>query len=314
MLLALCTQTIVIPRESRERRERLLLRLFLPRRREKKVKVLTHRPRYIETAKVSKLAEEPSSVVEPEYPALAEAKEESTEVPKLMVITEQEKTEMVEVPKRPTETKEKIVKKAEPRRLAKQPKILSPSQETELLNMSKNPAVTPKRRMTSVLDAIMESTKILTHASAEVPNIGEKNAKETVESSMTQVGTEVGPLVPAEIGHVKVVEENIEAKLSDATKTSKESEFPAAEASTEGLEFIVRHAAERKLSEEHIAEATHYAKDLKYPPGSLVFNGTDEDDFLYCLLDNKEIYVYREMAKKYRIPEVRGWPVYTAEG
>jgi hypothetical protein len=28
-----------------------------------------------------------------------------------------------------------------------------------------------------------------------------------------------------------------------------------------------------------------------------VFNGTDEDDFLYCLLDNKETSVCREMAK-----------------
>jgi hypothetical protein len=28
-----------------------------------------------------------------------------------------------------------------------------------------------------------------------------------------------------------------------------------------------------------------------------VFNGTDEDDFLYCLPDNKGISVCREMAK-----------------
>jgi hypothetical protein len=30
---------------------------------------------------------------------------------------------------------------------------------------------------------------------------------------------------------------------------------------------------------------------------ALVFNGTDEDDFLYCLLDNKELSVCREMAR-----------------
>jgi hypothetical protein len=41
----------------------------------------------------------------------------------------------------------------------------------------------------------------------------------------------------------------------------------------------VRHAAGKKLLEEQVAEARQYAKDLKYPPGSLVFNGTDEDDF-----------------------------------
>jgi hypothetical protein len=28
-----------------------------------------------------------------------------------------------------------------------------------------------------------------------------------------------------------------------------------------------------------------------------VFNGSDEDDFLYCLPDNKEISVYQEIAK-----------------
>jgi hypothetical protein len=36
---------------------------------------------------------------------------------------------------------------------------------------------------------------------------------------------------------------------------------------------------------------------LKYPKGALVFNDTDEDDFLYCLPDNKEIVVCREMSK-----------------
>jgi hypothetical protein len=51
------------------------------------------------------------------------------------------------------------------------------------------------------------------------------------------------------------------------------------------------------LSEEEIAEAKHYAQELKYQKGSLVYNGTDEDDFLYCLPDNKEISVCREMAR-----------------
>jgi hypothetical protein len=128
--------------------------------------------------------------------------------------------------------------------------------------------------------------------------------KETVESAMTQVGTEAGPSVPVETGPTKVVEENIEARPSDATKTSKGSGFPTVEASTEGLEFIVRHAAGKKLSEEQIAEAMHYTKDLKYPPGSLVFNGIDEDDFLYCLSNNKEISVCRGIAKNIGFPKL----------
>jgi hypothetical protein len=44
-------------------------------------------------------------------------------------------------------------------------------------------------------------------------------------------------------------------------------------------------------------EARHYTQRLKYPKGALVFNGSNEDDFLYCLPDNKEISVCREIAK-----------------
>lgn len=35
-----------------------------------------------------------------------------------------------------------------------------------------------------------------------------------------------------------------------------------------------------------------------------MFNGTDEDDFLYCLSDNKEISVCREMAKSMGFPKL----------
>jgi hypothetical protein len=48
----------------------------------------------------------------------------------------------------------------------------------------------------------------------------------------------------------------------------------------------------------------HYARELKYPKGALVYNGTDEDDFLYCLPDNKEISVCREMAKSMGFPKL----------
>jgi hypothetical protein len=44
-------------------------------------------------------------------------------------------------------------------------------------------------------------------------------------------------------------------------------------------------------------EAQHYAQKLKYPKGALVFNGSGEEDFLYCLPDNKEISVCREIGK-----------------
>jgi hypothetical protein len=35
-----------------------------------------------------------------------------------------------------------------------------------------------------------------------------------------------------------------------------------------------------------------------------VFNGTDEDDFLYCLPDNKGLFVCREMARSMGFPKL----------
>jgi hypothetical protein len=43
---------------------------------------------------------------------------------------------------------------------------------------------------------------------------------------------------------------------------------------------------------------------VKYPKGALVFNGTNDDDFLYCLPDNKEIPVCREIGKRMGFPKL----------
>ena len=58
------------------------------------------------------------------------------------------------------------------------------------------------------------------------------------------------------------------------------------------------------MSKEEILEARHYAQRLKYSKGALVFNDTDEDDFLYCLPNNKEISVCREIAKSMGFPKL----------
>jgi hypothetical protein len=70
------------------------------------------------------------------------------------------------------------------------------------------------------------------------------------------------------------------------------------------LGYIVRHASGKRLSEEQIVEVQYYAKDLKYPRGSLVYGGSEEDDFLYCLPDNKEINVCREMMDNLGYPKL----------
>jgi hypothetical protein len=236
----------------------------------KKDKVLTHRPRHIETAEVSKLVEGPSSAAESSHPAAAEAKVESIE---------------------------ELIPKVAP----EQSRTLSLLQEVELSKVQKVASITLKRRkMTSVLDAVMESSKALTPASANAPCVEDKDTKKSAEAAVTRVKTEAGPSAPAEAGPTEIVEKNTEPRHSDAAKVplsleeeraTEGSKFPTPDAPSEELEFMVRHAAGKRLTEEQIAEARQYAKDLKYPSGSLVYSGTDEDDFLYCLPDNKEISV-----------------------
>jgi hypothetical protein len=96
------------------------------------------------------------------------------------------------VPKRPAETKEKTAKKPEPRRSIEQPKTLSPPQEPRLPKVSKIPAITPKRRrMASVLDAVMDSSKIQTPASAP-------DRKDEILKKSSKAGL---PLIPLMLGH-----------------------------------------------------------------------------------------------------------------
>jgi hypothetical protein len=257
---------------------------------------LTHRLRYIETARVPKLAKGPSSADEPEFPAPAEATAGLAEELILKTAAEQTEAEIAEVSKCPPEAKAKT---------AEEPKLRKSAE------VSKIPVVTPKRRrMASVLDAVLESTRVPTPASTEMPSTSEKNIKETAEAVTTRVEAEVGPSVPAETGPIETVGKDTEQGPSNAALilekegAPKKVKSPTPEASTEELDFIIRHASGKQLSKEQIAEAKRYARDLKYPKGSLVYNGTDEDDLLYCLPDNKEISVCREMARNMGFPKL----------
>jgi hypothetical protein len=240
---------------------------------------------------VSKLAEGTSSTTEPTHLAPVSTKGESAK---------SEKAESVGAPKRPAEAKEKAAEEPKLEELAGLLKILIPPPELELLKVSKAPAITPKRRrMASVLDAVLESTR----ASTPAP------AKEAAKATSTRAEVKARPSVPIETWHVET-RQSIEEGPSGAAlvfekeDTPKKIEPPTPKASTEELDFIIRHASGKKLSEEEIAEAKHYARELKYPKGSLVYNGTDEDDFLYCLPDNKEISVCREMARNIGFPKL----------
>jgi hypothetical protein len=95
----------------------------------------------------------------------------------------------------------------------------------------------------------------------------------------------------------------VEEKATEQIASGK-VETPAPEASKESTDYIIRHASGKRLSQEEKLEARHYAQKLKYSKGALVFNGSGEEDFLYCLPDNKEISVCREIGRSIGFPKL----------
>jgi hypothetical protein len=199
----------------------------------------------------------------------------------------------------PAEAKDDTAREPEVEKIMMMPKILSPPVEAELPKMTKAPATTPKRRrMASVLDAVKETTKALSPAPT----------KKIVEAIKVQAEAEARPSVPIKT-KAAMSEDKAEQQTSDTSMTTgqdvmEKAKSPALEAPAEDVDYIFRHASGKKLSKEEILEARHYAQKLKYPKGALVFNGTNEDDFLYCLPDNKEISVCQEIAKSMGFPKL----------
>jgi hypothetical protein len=203
---------------------------------------------------------------------------EPTPVPKIEEMAEVPATEKTEEP-RTEETKTL--------------EILSPSTKIEVAKSQKGPAATPKiKRMVNVLD-VLETIKSSSTTPKKIVETFEAHTEAFVaEASKQQSETEAGPSEPTKVKSLKAEE----AKMTKPILV-EETGTAAPEASSKTLDYIVRHASGKRLSEEEFFEANHYARELKYPKRALVFNGTNEDDFLYCLPDNKELSVCREMAR-----------------
>jgi hypothetical protein len=188
----------------------------------KKIKVLTHRPRYIETTIVPKFGEETSSAAEAEQVAPAtRSTKESTIAPKVPIVEQ-------------VEAEDGVAKKPEFKKTIVLPEILSPPVEAELPKDAKAPATTPKRRrMASVLDAVMETTRALIPAPVE----------KVVEAATTHTKIEAGPSMPAETKHA-VTEERAEQESRDIgiaveKEMDEEAKSPAPEAPSEDLDYII---------------------------------------------------------------------------
>ena len=88
-----------------------------------------------------------------------------------------------------------------------------------------------------MLDAVMETTKVLTPAPS----------KKVAEAATAQVEAKVGPSVPIETKDV-APEDKAEQQTSDTDMAAgqgmtEEAKSPAPEASTEDVDYIIRHAS-----------------------------------------------------------------------
>jgi hypothetical protein len=142
-----------------------------------------------------------------------------------------------------------------------QSKLQSPTVMPGLTRTAIVPAATPRkgRRMASVLDAVLRPSKMATPAPTRVSEDKVEELEEIVAASAAPDCTKAGP---SETRPMEQIIESLREKLSLLIPE---------EASVEDLDFIIRHALGKQLTQRQIAEAQHYAKELKYPRGSLVY-------------------------------------------
>jgi hypothetical protein len=254
----------------------------------KNLKVLTHRPCYIEPAVVPEFGGEASSAAEPREPIPPMQKVEELAI--------MPKAPLVDLAESKTDKD-----KAEESNIG-ETKVTAPKAQ-------KSFATTPKRRrMANVLD-VLDTVKTLNltpsrkTAKASKVQIEAETKPAKIEAAATQAGTEAGPSEPSEKKSAEIEEKATEEKATEQIPLEKVV-TPTPKALKESIDYIICHASRKRLSKEEEQEAQHYAQKLKYPKGALVFNGSGEEDFLYCLPDSKEISVCREMGRSFGFPKL----------
>jgi hypothetical protein len=138
----------------------------------------------------------------------------------------------------PVEAKDDTVEEPKVEEIVKMPEILSPPAEANLPKMQKGPAATPKRRrMASVLDAVMETTKSLSPAPI----------KKVVKVAKVQAEAEADPVVPIETKAValedKADQQSSYTSMVAGQGMAEKAKSPAPESSVEDVDYIFRHAS-----------------------------------------------------------------------
>jgi hypothetical protein len=200
----------------------------------KKMKVLTHRTRYIEPAAIPEFGEGASSAAKGKgtIPPAQRAEEPATtsKIPSV---------ELVE-----TKADKDKAEGSKIEEIIKIPKIFSLSAEATAPKTQKSSATTPKRRrMANVLDVVLETTKTLSctpsrkiaEASKAQPEVETKQVE--VEAATIQAKAEAGPSVPPETEPAIIEEKATEQIAFEKVK------ILAPKASKENIDYIIRHAS-----------------------------------------------------------------------
>jgi hypothetical protein len=179
------------PLRGQEKKSKIATSVTPAELKNKKVKVLTHRPCYIEPAIVPKFGKGASSTAEARQAApIAQSVEETTVMPKTPTVG-------------PTKAKDYKAEEPKIEEIMKMPEILSPSTKVKLPKVQKASAATPKRRrMANVLDAFPETTKALSPAptkkiaEAAKAQAEAETGQAEAEATKTQAEAEAGPSAP----------------------------------------------------------------------------------------------------------------------
>jgi hypothetical protein len=131
--------------------------------------------------------------------------------------------------------------------------------------------------MVNVLDVLetIKSSSTTPKKIAKVTKVQIETTASDAEASKHQAKTEAGPSEPAKVISLETIEKEIEVveqTLAEETGTATPEAF------SEALNYILRHASGKQLTEK------------------------EKQDFLYCLLDSKEISVCREMGRSFGFP------------
>jgi hypothetical protein len=162
-------------------------------------------------------------------PSTAEAKQAA-----LIVQSVEESNVVPKVPTvGPAEAKDDKVEEPQVEKTVKMSEILIPLAEAKLPKVQRAPATTPKRRrMASVLDAVLETTKALSLAPA----------KKIAEAAKVQVGAESGPSTPIETKAVapedKADQQTSDTSMAAGQDMAEKAKSPTPEASVEDVDYI----------------------------------------------------------------------------